>query len=236
MARDEALLELREVPTLRFYRWLRPTLSLGYFQPASTLPLEEFRAQGFDVVRRSTGGKAILHQHELTYSLCLPERGALSGGPAAAMTAIHQALSLALEQQAGQHVGLRDALPQRPQQSQRPPQPQQRLLSDSPGSAWCFEDSSALDLVLAQRKLLGSAARRKHGWVLFHGSLVIHRPDCNPDIAELGFEPDQDGLTEALGTALGYDFQNGEWSLEERQASAAIEQQKYATESFTMMR
>lgn len=227
MARDEALLELRESPTLRFYRWLRPTLSLGYFQAAADLPLEDLRERGFDVVRRSTGGKAILHQHELTYSLCLPETGVMSGGPAAAMTAIHVALGAELERQAGQAIAMRDGA--------RPQEPQS-LLSDSPGSAWCFEDSSPLDLILDQRKLLGSAARRKHGWVLFHGSLVIQRPDSNPGIAELGFEPDQDALTAALGKALGYEFQNADWSLEERKASARIEQQKYAAESFTMMR
>lgn len=225
MARDEALLELRVSPTLRFYRWLRPTLSLGYFQAASELPLDDLRAQGFDIVRRSTGGKAISHQHELTYSLCLPESGALRGGPAAAMAAIHVALGAELQRQAGQAIGMRDGVPQ--------PQP---LLSDCPGSAWCFEDSSPLDLILNQRKLLGSAARRKRGWVLFHGSLVVQKPDSNPDIAELGFEPDQNALTTALGAALGYDFQDGMWSQEERQASAVIAADKYADESFTMMR
>lgn len=250
MARDEALLELRESPTLRFYRWLRPTLSLGYFQAAADLPLNDLRERGFDIVRRSTGGKAILHQHELTYSLCLPETGALSGGPAAAMTAIHVALGAELERQAGQVIEMRDGLPgagdsapavmkasNLAAQTAAPPRHKPHpLLSDSPGSAWCFEDSSPLDLILNQRKLLGSAARRKHGWVLFHGSLVIQRPDSNPGIAELGFEPDRDALTAALGKALGYEFQNADWSLEERKASARIEQEKYAAESFTMMR
>lgn len=230
MARDEALLIERRVPTLRFYAWLRPTLSLGYFQAAADLPLDEIRAQGFDIVRRSTGGKAILHQHELTYSLCLPETGAMSGGPESAMTNIHQALAAELERQgraasdrnqAGGAIAMRtDSI----------------LLSDSRGSAWCFEDSSPLDLILAQRKLLGSAARRKNGWVLFHGSLVLQRPDVNPGIAELGFTPEPDGLAAALGDALNYRFEDGLWSPSELEQATQIRQSKFATESFTLMR
>ncbi len=221
MARDAALLEAREEPTLRFYRWLRPTISLGYFQAAEQLPLLELKARGFDVVRRATGGKAILHQHELTYSLCVPESGMLAGGPAAAMGAVHDVLAAELQRQASVPIHTRRS---------------DKLLSDTQGSAWCFEDSSPLDLVMAGRKLLGSAARRRHGWVLFHGSLVIQRPDANPEIAELGFEPDQDGITAALSSALGYRFEDGAWSPAELKFADAIEQSKFASESFTLNR
>ena len=230
MARDEALLIERKVPTLRFYSWLRPTLSLGYFQAAADLPLEEIRAQGFDIVRRSTGGKAILHQHELTYSLCLPETGAMAGGPALAMTNIHQALAAELERQghaAGDQNQAGGAISVRADSI---------VLSDSSGSAWCFEDSSPLDLILEKRKLLGSAARRKNGWVLFHGSLVLQRPKVNPNIAELGFTPDTDGLSTALGDALNYRFEDGLWSSPELEQAAMIRQGKYAAETFTLMR
>lgn len=233
MARDAALLQLRESPTLRFYRWLRPTLSLGYFQAASALPIEDFRKRGYEVVRRSTGGKAILHQHELTYSLCLPETGSLRGGPAAAMAAIHLALSAELERQTGLGISLRDGNPESLTKKFGTPAP---LQSDRPGSAWCFEDSSPLDLILEQRKLLGSAARRQRGWVLFHGSLVIQQPETNSGVAELGVEPDLDALAAALGKALGYAFQGGNWSAEELATAALIRAKKYACESFTQMR
>jgi lipoate-protein ligase A len=221
MARDEALLIERKLPTLRFYSWARPTLSLGYFQAARDLPLKEIRAQGIDVVRRSTGGKAILHQHELTYSLCVPEVGAMQGGPAQAMSTIHQALAAELEHQHGGTIRERG---------------QSTLDSDHIGSAWCFEDSSPLDLVLEHRKLLGSAARRMDGWVLFHGSLVLQRPDLNPDIAELGFAPDLDGLTKALGGVLNYRFEDGLWSPSELRQAECVRQSKYATEDFTLKR
>jgi len=221
MARDEALLALRRVPTLRFYRWDVPTLSLGYFQPASDLPLDAVQERGCAIVRRSTGGKAILHEAELTYSLCAPETGALSGGPAAAMTAIHEALGQELARQAGAEVPLRREMP---------------LESDARGSAWCFEDSSPLDLTLGSRKLLGSAARRKDGWILFHGSLVLEKPVENPEIAQLGFEPDRDRLTEAMATALGYDFELGIWQPEELAKAEEIAAVKYGTAAFTFRR
>ena len=146
MARDEALLATRCIPTLRFYRWEQPTVSLGYFQAAADLPLDALRARGMAVVRRDTGGKAILHDRELTYSLCAPASGALGGGPAAAMRTIHEALATELARQAGKEVAIRE---------------QHTLQSDRAGSAWCFEDSSSLDLVLDGRKLVGSAARRR---------------------------------------------------------------------------
>ncbi|MBC8327770.1 MAG: hypothetical protein ISR76_04175 [Planctomycetes bacterium] len=221
MALDEALLECRLVPTLRFYRWARPTLSLGYFQPAADLPLAAVRDRGGEVVRRSTGGKAILHDRELTYSLCAPERGVLGGGPAAAMAALHRVLGAELERQAGQRIALRRARP---------------LASDVPGSAWCFEDSSPLDLCLGGRKLLGSAARRRRGWILFHGSLVLGSPPETPGVAQLGFEPDRDGLARAAGGGLGYRFLPGAWSEQEDAAAMGIAAARFSRQEFTCRR
>jgi lipoate-protein ligase A len=221
MARDESLLETRALPTLRFYRWAKPTLSLGYFQHAADLPLDAVRARGGEVVRRSTGGKAILHEHELTYSLCAPEVGALAGGPAAAMSAIHEAWASELARQAGAEVRLRHEGP---------------MHSDIMGSAWCFEDSSPLDLAMEGRKLLGSAARRRHGWILFHGSLVLEHPQETPGIAALGREPDVAALTSVMAKALGYDFQVGAWSPEELAKADAIEAKRFGSDAFTLLR
>lgn len=220
MARDEALLALRVAPTLRFYRWARPTLSLGWFQRAEELPLTAVRARGGGVVRRMTGGKAILHEHELTYALCAPEQGALGGGPGAAMRVIHDALAGELSRQAGARVAVRGAA---------------ALASDRAGSAWCFEDSSSLDLTLEGRKLLGSAARRREGWILFHGSLVLERPRENPGIAALGRDADRDGIARALGGALGLDFAPGEWTVAEREETSRV-RAKYADPAFTLRR
>lgn len=221
MARDEALLEERSLPTLRFYRWARPTLSLGYFQAAGELPLDAVRARGGEVVRRSSGGKAILHEHELTYALCAPESGALGGGPAAAMRALHEALAAELTRQAGSEVGLRR---------------EAAMHSDRRGSAWCFEDSSPLDLALDGRKLLGSAARRRQGWILFHGSLVLKPPAETPGVAALPQEPDRDALAAALSAALDLDFRAAPWTEAELAAAERIRAERYADPAFTLRR
>jgi lipoate-protein ligase A len=77
MARDAALLEVAEVPTLRFFLWERPTLSLGRHQGVEDLDISCIEAMGLAVVRRPTGGRAILHEDEVTFSFFLPrgERG-----------------------------------------------------------------------------------------------------------------------------------------------------------------
>src|SRR2546430_8778970 len=76
MAVDEVLLEGvaagSSPPTLRFYTWTPACLSLGYFQPFSVVNVEGCRGLGIDIVRRPTGGRAILHDRELTYSVALP--------------------------------------------------------------------------------------------------------------------------------------------------------------------
>src|SRR5262245_41637676 len=76
MAIDEALLnavgEGQSPPTLRFYCWRSPTISLGYFQPLSDVELQPSAIRALDLVRRTTGGGAILHDLEVTYSLVLP--------------------------------------------------------------------------------------------------------------------------------------------------------------------
>jgi lipoyl(octanoyl) transferase len=200
MARDAALLACRLQPTLRFYRWKRPTLSLGYFQAASDFDLQEFQQAGIDVVRRRTGGKAILHDAEQTYSICFAESLFPGKGLAALMQMIHQILAAELSRQMQAKVELRR---------------RQLLLSDQSASPWCFEDSSPLDLVVGQRKLLGSAARRSGGWILFHGSLVLQAPEVTPGVAEMAIEPDLDAIQTAIGKEFGWEFAAGDWSSEE---------------------
>src|SRR5256885_6128451 len=76
MAVDEVLLDAvaagEAPPTIRFYEWAPPCLSLGYFQPFDVVDVDGCRALGVEVVRRPTGGRAILHDRELTYSVALP--------------------------------------------------------------------------------------------------------------------------------------------------------------------
>ena len=84
MAVDEAIFTAvingDSLPTLRFYGWNPPCLSLGYGQAFSDADMTRLNQFGWDVVRRATGGKAILHTDELTYSLCLPQHHPLAEG------------------------------------------------------------------------------------------------------------------------------------------------------------
>lgn len=210
MARDAALLACRLQPTLRFYRWSKPTVSLGYFQPANDLPLEQFRQSGYDIVRRRTGGKAILHHHEQTYSLCFAESLFPGKGPAALMQMLHQILAEEIGRQMQQPVTMRR---------------KQLLRSDQLGSPWCFEDSSALDLVVNQRKLLGSAARRSGGWVLFHGSLVLETPLETPEIAAMLQEPDLAAIQRAFATKMGWNFGDEGWKADELAVAEQVEKE-----------
>jgi lipoate-protein ligase A len=166
MARDEALLLLvglgASPPTLRFYRWSPPTISLGYFQDYRAYEELPAPAGELPVVRRQTGGGAILHDLELTYSLTLP-----LGHPW-----LEGAGSIGLYERV--HAALAAVLVERGV-------PAQRVGGDAPmgcshgGPFFCFERHSRFDLLAGGRKLVGSAQRRTPSAVLQHGSLILKR-------------------------------------------------------------
>jgi len=162
MAVDEVLLDGvaagNAPPTLRFYSWTPACLSLGYFQPFSIVNVEGCRGLGIDIVRRPTGGRAILHDRELTYSVALP---ASVLGHDAGILPSYQRLSLAL--QAGlQRLGIDVSLAP---ESEAPTRPVHGPV--------CFDRPSAHELLLQGRKLVGSAQVRRAGALLQHGSIVI---------------------------------------------------------------
>ncbi len=162
MAVDEILLEGvaggTTGPTLRFYQWTPACLSLGYFQSVDVVDVDGCRARGVDVVRRPTGGRAILHDRELTYSIALP--ASLLGHDGGVLPSYYR-LSLALQD------GLR-----------RLGAPA-TLASESAGSGppahgpVCFDRPSAHEILLQGRKLVGSAQMRRGGGILQHGSILI---------------------------------------------------------------
>lgn len=164
MAVDEVLLEGGPgLPayTLRFYRWLRPTVSLGHGQPwREAYDGELGRRLGVDLVRRPTGGRAVLHADELTYSLAAPaDRGPLSGGVLSTYRRIARCFergfrSLGLTVELVRGAG-----------------------AVEPGRGACFASRSRYELLAGGRKLLGSAQRRQRGRLLQHGSLPLGRPD-----------------------------------------------------------
>ncbi len=161
MALDEAIMDAvaagDSLPTLRFYAWEPPCLSLGKRQPLDGVDLERCRADGIDVVRRATGGFAILHTDELTYSVAVrPDDPRADGAILDAYRKLSQGLLAGL-----------------------------RLLGAAPemspvvsggvhnASAACFEMPSAYEIVVGHQKLIGSAQARPAGRVLQHGSLPL---------------------------------------------------------------
>ena len=228
MAVDEALLHAAAAPTLRLYGWRPHAVSLGWFQrwaDFADLPA------GVDVVRRLTGGGAICHGDELTFSLAL-DAGLLPRDVAASYELLHDAAVAAL---ADVGVACR------------------RLAGGKPAGArprerWCFAEPGDGDLVTPAGKLLGSAQRRVRAprpRVLHHGSLALRRPELTPFVAAVADarEPDAalrarlaDALVDRLAVALGLPAVAGALAADERAMASALAQDRYGDAAFTRAR
>ena len=161
MAVDEAILEhiggRKSLPTLRLYAWEPACLSLGHAQPFADVDVDRLNAHGWEVVRRPTGGRAILHTDELTYSVIAPnDEPNVAGTVLESYNRLAQALLLAvknLELSVEMKEGKTDG--------------------NSTPNPICFEVPSIYEITVDGKKLIGSAqARRKEG-VLQHGSLPL---------------------------------------------------------------
>ena len=187
MAVDEVLLDGvaagSSPPTLRFYTWMPACLSLGYFQPFSVVNVEGCRKLGIDIVRRPTGGRAILHDRELTYSVALP--ASLLGHDAGILPS-YRRLSLAL--QAGlQRLGIDVSLA-----------PESEAPTRAVHGPACFDRPSAHEILLRGRKVVGSAQVRRAGALLQHGSIVIE-PRIETLVACLRLDEDPMTVARRLG-------------------------------------
>lgn len=166
MAIDEVLLDgrgTRYAYTLRLYGWARPTVSLGYAQPWRQGYEPEIAArEGIDLVRRRTGGRAVLHADEMTYSISGPaDRGPFEGGVQSTYKIVAAGLAAGLRR-LGVPVELVRSHGRQPRQE--------------PGA--CFATRALYELTADGRKLLGSAQRRQRGRALQHGSLLLGEPDA----------------------------------------------------------
>ena len=160
MAVDSAILAAVESglapPTIRLYSWNPPCLSLGYSQPYSDIDQGLLEESGWDVVRRPTGGRAILHTDELTYAVIGPRTDPrLEGGLMQSYQRLSQALFKSLV--------IMD-LPVEIHQGKNP------LASSQPV---CFENPSDFEITVAGKKIIGSAQARKKNALLQHGSLPL---------------------------------------------------------------
>lgn len=169
-------------PTVRLYGWAPPCLSLGRHQLAADIDRAALADAGVDLVRRPTGGAAVLHDDELTYAVALPARAL--GGPRAAYRAVHAALAAGLRR-LGVAAQLRDAGDAvRPQGA-------------------CFAQTAPGEIVVAGRKLVGSAQAYLRGVLLQHGSLPLAP---SPRAARVfGAAPPAASLAELLGRRPAWD-------------------------------
>lgn len=166
MAVDEAILiansEGKSGPTVRFYGWNPPTLSIGYFQKSEEVHFEKLREEGLGFVRRPTGGRAVLHDKELTYSIIVPENyPGIPSGVTEAYRVLSEGLLLGF-----QKLGL-DA------QMVHLATEEEKSKYASMGSAACFDSPSWYELVVEGRKIAGSAQTRQKQVVLQHGSILL---------------------------------------------------------------
>ncbi len=244
MSLDEAISESvrrkSSPPTLRLYEWDRPSLSLGYFQKISEIDLEYCREKDYPIVRRQTGGRAILHDSELTYSLASSKDHPLFNGSLLenyrliSNTLIH-ALKLSEIDAEASFIKKR---------------------SNGHRNPACFNTVSFGEITVKGKKVIGSAQKRYTDGFLQHGSIVL---DCNADelcsvltgngsqefngIGALrNFRPDisihdlQASLKEAFEKSLNVKLISDKPSTYELSLAKDLEAKKYATEEWNFKR
>ena len=216
MAVDETLLEWSAeegAACWRFYRWQEPTVSLGYFQTHDDRR-QHSPSRHCPAVRRLTGGGAIVHDAELTYSLVLPADHPLAVRRDLLYRAVHTALIRVLAD-LGLEVTLCDGA----------------ASGEAGRQPWlCFLRRSSGDVLLGPAKIAGSAQRRRRSAVLQHGSLLLRRSASAPELPGLedlaGRSIADAPLIEAwlgeLADCLGVVWQPGSLDAPQRQRAATV--------------
>ena len=262
MAADEAILEHigrgESQPTLRLYAWEPACLSLGHAQPFADVDVARVKEHGWEGVRRATGGRAILHTDELTYSVTgRAEEPVLSGGVLESYNRLARALLYAVHE-LGLPVEIKEAGSRYALREERSGLLDQR----SEINPICFEVPSSYEITVNGKKLIGSAQARKKAGVLQHGSLPLtgdlsricealtFKDEESRDNAAkrlltrattvesiLGVETDWETAAQAFvggfEAQLGISFQLGEMSLSELKRTDDLIAEKYAHPSWT---
>jgi lipoyl(octanoyl) transferase len=245
MAVDEAVADAvgrgHSPPTLRWYGWRRPTVSLGRLQRVGGGPLAATCARlDIPMVRRPTGGRAVLHAAELTYSLALPAANPLARGP------VQRSYAAIAE---GLLEGLRRL-------GVRPADGETTGREGTPRSAACFQTRTLPAILVEGRKLLGSAQRRWTRGLLQHGSLLLEfdlglhqslfpdwpREEAAQRVTWLGallpVLPSRAGLigtlTEGMAAGYGVRFEPGELSGAEAAHARELAVHPYGDPGWTL--
>lgn len=248
MAVDEALLNETQEDhpvTLRFYQWQEPTLSLGYFQNYEDRQSHSASTNA-EVVRRLSGGGAIIHDQELTYSLVLPPAHPLADDTQGLYDAIHSKLVQYLQERISSASKSWTFYLC----------PESSALAKEEEPFLCFQRRAKGDILLqpagsenksdsaTNHKIVGSAQRRRRGVVLQHGSILLGQSIAAPELSGIkeltGTNISVDELTDELpnliAKSLGLNLQP--WHLEDELFLEAkrLASTKYLSETWTKRR
>lgn len=234
MAVDEAILRASEKemapPTLRLYGWSEPTISIGYMQDPGT-----FASSGLPVVRRITGGRAVLHHIELTYSVVAPmEMDGFSGGIIDTYSLISRCIVQALKD-----IGI-DADIKKGASGDR----------EASRKDACFHAPSRYEILLNGRKLVGSSQRRfkksflQHGSIIFgvdgplntrvFGAPVVKKIATIEEISDISIPAFSDVLAGRFASGLGAEFERSGLAAIEEEFKARFLKERYSRREWNL--
>jgi lipoate-protein ligase A len=226
MAADEALLDSAQagVASLRFYGWSTATVSLGYFQ-AEKLRRDDELLATLPLVRRATGGGALIHNHELTYALALPA-GSIWQGKSQGSWLCRM------------HSIIRDALVELnvSPESVSEERPTRNLL--------CFHHLTPGDLVFGSAKVVGSAQRKQRRALLQHGSILLQLSPYAPTLPgireltgrEISVAELSSALEKAFTAKTGWTLTPENWTADEQKRSEELVRVKYGQSAWNQKR
>lgn len=233
MAIDQVILESTAAtgqPTLRFYRWSPATLSLGYFQKFTDRQ-QHSASKACTVIRRASGGGAIVHDDELTYSLCIATEGSIAKANAELYDIVHIAIRSGLAEQ-GIEVELYEA-------------PDDEVVKASKADPFlCFQRRAVGDIICDGAKVGGSAQRRLKNALIQHGSLLLSQSAFSPELAGLKEKSGVvvsvdlliDEVAKRLAAALELELSAGEVSASEIRRAEEIAREKFGCDDWTTRR
>ena len=255
---DQALLETADktgLITLRFYRWSEPTLSLGYFQSHLDRRLH-VASQDCPIVRRRSGGGAILHDQELTYSLSVPSTNRWSSRNGDLYRMMHQIL-IEIFNANGANSSLFESSPCNLMDDSSPVADRSNKNSSNarsfnvrppaevdPKAFMCFRRRTSGDIVISGHKVVGSAQRRSKKALLQHGSILMN---CSPSAPELmgvqdlcdyalhGFETVKK-CSDSIASALRLTLKNGMLSASEKSAATTAAGNFFGSDDWNLHR
>jgi len=230
MAVDEAILQSTQQHqqcTLRFYQWCEPTLSLGYFQAHAERETHA-ESRSCPLVRRSTGGGAIVHDFELTYSFACP----IARGSGSNTEGLYQVFHKTLIEVLSAEFGVTATMCQ------------SRASDRAAPPFLCFKRRSFGDILIDDHKVTGSAQRRRRSAVLQHGSVLLGTSNKATElhgireITQVDVQPRDlvEPWARAVGNELKLQWSESVLGEREREAARKTERLRFASQSWTRKR